>query len=96
MILIRRKLTPQEKARLLYKLRNRILARMAVRRTYSEKDDREDASPELIEKAKKSGVIQKVGDDWRIIAVKKKKLWDAHYQSKEKAEKALAAYHANK
>ena len=59
-------------------------------------DNREDASPELIEKAKTEGVVQKVGDSWRIVAIKKGKLWNAHYQSKEKAEKALSAYHANK
>lgn len=59
-------------------------------------DNREDASPELIEKAKSSGVIQKVGDSWRIISIKKRKLWDAHYNSRENAEAALRGYQANK
>ena len=72
---------------------------MAIYRTqrlYSKIDNREDASPELIEKAKKDGVVQKVGDSWRIVAIKKGKLWDAHYKSHESASKALSAYHANK
>lgn len=59
-------------------------------------DTREDASPEILEKAKTSGVVQKIGDSWRIVAIKKKKLWDAHYGSREKAEAALRAYQANK
>jgi len=63
---------------------------------FSKVDHREDASPELIEKAKKEGVVQKVGDSWRIVAIKKGKLWDAHYKSHESASKALSAYHANK
>lgn len=63
---------------------------------FSKVDNREDASPELIEKAKESGVVQKVGDSWRIVSIKKKKLWDAHYDSEEKANAALRAYQANK
>jgi hypothetical protein len=53
---------------------------MAIYRTqrlYSKPDNREDASPELLEKAKTDGVVQKVGDSWRIVAIKKRKLWDA-------------------
>lgn len=65
-------------------------------RRFSKTDNREDASPELLEKAKKEGVIQKVGGDWRIISIKKGKLWDAHYDSRENAEKSLRAYQANK
>lgn len=65
-------------------------------RRFSKTDNREDASPELLEKAKESGVVQKVGDSWRIISIKKKKLWDAHYDSKSKADDALRAYQANK
>lgn len=65
-------------------------------RRFSKIDNREDASPELLEKAKESGVVQKVGDSWRIISIKKKKLWDAHYDSKSKADNALRAYQANK
>lgn len=62
---------------------------------FSKPDNREDASPELLEKAKTDGVVQKVGDSWRIVAIKKRKLWDAHYASKEKAQAALAAYHCH-
>jgi hypothetical protein len=62
---------------------------------FSKVDNREDASPELLEKAKTDGVVQKVGDSWRIVAIKKRKLWDAHYASKEKAQAALAAYHCH-
>ena len=65
-------------------------------RRFSKTDDREDASPELIEKAKESGVVQKIGDSWRIISIKKKKIWDAHYDSKSKADNALKAYQANR
>lgn len=59
-------------------------------------DDREDANPELIEKAKTSGVIQKVGNYWRIVSIKKGKLWNAKYQTREKAAAALRGYQANK
>lgn len=65
-------------------------------RRFSKIDNREDASPELIEKAKKEGVIQKVNGDWRIVSIKKGKLWNAHYDSKAKAEASLRAYQANK
>lgn len=64
-----------------------------TRRLYSE---REKASPELIEKAKKEGVVQKVGDSWRIVAIKKGTLWPAHYISKERAAAALRGYQAQK
>lgn len=35
---------------------------------------------------------------WRIISLKTSpaEYWDAHYDTREDAEKALAAYHANK
>jgi hypothetical protein len=62
---------------------------------FSKPDNREDASDELLERAKTDGVVQKVGDSWRIVAIKKRKLWDAHYASKEKAQAALAAYHCH-
>lgn len=59
------------------------------------RDNREVASPEILEKAKTEGVVQKVDGEWRIVAIKKKRLWSAHYKSKESAENALKAYHAN-
>ena len=71
------------------------MATYRIQRLYSKPDDREDASQEVIEKAKKDGVVQKIDGSWRIVAIKKKKLWDAHYASKEKAQAALAAYHCH-
>lgn len=65
------------------------MATYRIQRLYSKPDDREDASPELIEKAKKDGVIQKVGDSWRIVAIKKGKLWRARYQTRESAANSL-------
>lgn len=47
-------------------------------------------------KCPKSGCIKKLGDKWRIISNKTGKLWPAHYKTKENAESALDAYHANK
>ena len=43
-----------------------------------------------------SGCIAKRGDKWRIISNKTGKLWPQHYDTKEKAENALDAYHANR
>ncbi len=50
------------------------------------------------------GVIQKDHNgDWRIVSMKTKKnksgkpeFWDAKYESKESAQKALGGYFANK
>lgn len=51
-----------------------------------------------LEKAKKSGVIQKRPDNgkWGIIAISKKLWWSQSYETKEKAQAALRAYQANK
>ncbi len=46
-------------------------------------------------KCPKSGCIKKQGDKWRIISNKTGKLWPQKYDTKESAEKALKAYHAN-
>ena len=43
-----------------------------------------------------SGCIAKRGDKWRIISNKTGKLWPQHYDTKEKAEAALDAYHVNR
>lgn len=61
--------------------------------------DREKVPVNIEKKARKEGVIQK--DDkgrWRIISLKTSpaEYWNAHYKTRESAEKALAAYHANK
>ena len=74
------------------------------RSTYvSEKMYREVVPPDIAEEGKNSGVIQKDKDgNWRIISYKKAnksgkpEFWDAHYETKEDAEKALSAYHANR
>lgn len=68
-------------------------------KTFSAKQDNREIVPaELVEKAKKEGVIQEYKGKWRIISLKAEppRFWDSHYTSKEKAEKALDAYHANK
>lgn len=60
---------------------------------------REKVPQAMEEKARKTGVVQKDSTGtWRIISLKTSpaEYWNAHYDSKEDAEKALAAYHANK
>lgn len=60
---------------------------------------REKVPQAIEEKAKRSGVIQKDSSGtWRIISLKTSpaEYWDAHYDTKEDAEKALSAYHARK
>lgn len=60
-------------------------------------DNREDVPEDILEKAKKEGVVQKDHNgDWRIVAIKKKKFWASKFSSKEKGEASLRAYHANK
>lgn len=64
-----------------------------------QKEYREKVPSDIAEEGKKSGVIQKdKNGSWRIISYKTNppEFWDAHYDSKEDAEKALSAYHANK
>ena len=61
--------------------------------------DRDIVPRDIAIKGKKDGVIQKdQNGDWRIISYKQNppEFWDAHYDSKEDAEKALGAYHAQK
>lgn len=61
--------------------------------------DREKVPAEIENKARKQGVIQKDSNGvWRIISLKTHpaEYWDAHYKTREDAEKALGAYHANK
>jgi len=48
-----------------------------------------------IEKKMSEGVIKKVGDSWRIYSAKDGHVWPQHYDSKEKAEAGLKAYHVN-
>lgn len=59
-------------------------------------DNRENATVSILKKAKSSGVIQKVNGSWRIVSIKKKKLWTPKYKTKSKAQAALRGYQANK
>lgn len=67
--------------------------------TLQQKEYREKVPSDIAAEGKRSGVIQKdKNGSWRIISYKTNppEFWDAHYDSKEEAEKALAAYHANR
>ena len=60
---------------------------------------REKVPSDIAKAGRKSGVIQKDrSGKWRIISYKTSppEFWDAHYDTREDAEKALAAYHAEK
>lgn len=66
---------------------------------FRQKIYREKVPFDIAEKGRTEGVVQKDRDgDWRIISFKQSppEFWDAHYDSKGDAEKALSAYHANK
>lgn len=59
-------------------------------------EPREKVPSSILEKAKKEGVVQKDGKgQWRIISIQKGEYWNAIYESKEKAEAALRAYHSH-
>lgn len=53
------------------------------------------AETELEEDKVPGSNIKKVGDKWRILSGKTGKMWKAHYDSKEDAEKGLKAYFAS-
>jgi len=61
-------------------------------------EDREVVPDYIAKEVDENGVIVKYKDSWRIVSKKQKpyEFWDAHYDTKEDAEDALAAYHANK
>ena len=71
----------------------------AAEKLYS-KQDREVVPDDIVEKVKNGGgVIQKDHNgDWRIVSMKTNPptFWDAHYDSKASARKALGGYFANK
>ncbi len=76
----------------------------AAQKEYS-KQDREVVPDDIVKKVKEGdGVIQKDHNgDWRIISMKTKtnksgkpEFWDARYDSKASASKALGGYFANK
>lgn len=61
--------------------------------------NREVVPKDIAKRGRKEGVIQKDSNgNWRIISFKTNppEFWNAKYKSKEKAENALQAYHANK
>lgn len=61
--------------------------------------NREKVPSDIEKKAREEGVIQKDSNGvWRIISLKTHpaEYWNAHYKTKEDAERALSAYHANK
>jgi len=60
---------------------------------------RDIVPPSIAKKGKKDGVVQKdQNGDWRIISFKQNppEFWDAHYDSKSNAKKALKGYQAQK
>ena len=71
----------------------------AAQKEYS-KQDREVVPADIVKKVKDGGcVIQKDHNgDWRIVSMKTNPptFWDAHYDSKALASKALGGYFANK
>lgn len=69
---------------------------MIILKRFSE---REKVPSNIEKKAREEGVIQKdKNGSWRIISLKTSpaEYWNAHYKTRESAEKALSAYHANK
>ena len=80
------------------KLLNAVFNQLCVLQLISKEfSEQEKAPKEMLERAKKEGVIQKGSDGtWRIVSLKKGTLWSAHYKSREKALGALRAYQKNK
>ena len=61
--------------------------------------DREICPPDFAKKARDGeGVVQKIDGKWRVISLKTEppSLWPQIFSSKEKGEKAVAAYHLHK
>ena len=60
-------------------------------------DAREPVPEDILEKAKKSGVVQKDKDgNWRIINIDGKVFWRAKFSSKEAGQRALQSYKMGK
>jgi hypothetical protein len=60
---------------------------------------RDKVPPSIAKEGRKSGVVQKdQNGDWRIISYKQNppEFWDAHYDTKSDAKKALRGYQASK
>ena len=80
----------------LLKSKNMIILRHNIEEKIFTSQNRLPVSEEDLEKAKIDGVVQKRPDGkWGIIAIKKGLWWSQTYNSRENAEKALRAYHAN-
>ena len=59
--------------------------------------EREKVPDDILEKAKRSGVVQQDREgNWRVISLKSGSYWPARYSSEAKAKSALAGYHASK
>lgn len=70
---------------------------MIIKRKYF--SGRETVPADIAEKGRKEGVVQKdKNGNWRIISFKTNppEFWNAKYDSRENAENALQAYHANR
>ena len=66
---------------------------------FSKAGDRDRVPEEIIKKVKSGeGVIHKYKGSWRIVSMKTNPptFWDAHYETREKAEAGLRAWAANK
>lgn len=64
---------------------------------YTKQFSREKVSQSDMNKAENSGVVQKKPNGkWGIISKQKGEWWDADYETEEKANNALKAYHAGK
>lgn len=73
------------------------LNRMTGGSLSKEFSEREKVPQDILEKAKKDGVIQKDHNgNWRIISLKKGEYWNAHYKTKDLASRSLRAYQASK
>ena len=60
-------------------------------------DNREKVPDDILEKAKKDGVVQQDREGrWRIINRKKGVYWSSVFKSKESGQAALRAYWSNK
>lgn len=72
---------------------------MILLRQNNYSSSREKVPPEIAKKAKEEGVVQQDSSGhWRIVSLKTSppEYWNAKYKTKDDAEKALSAYHAQK
>jgi hypothetical protein len=86
----------------LHHKRNAKLAKEEIKRReekkFSKAGDRDRVPEEIIKKVKAGeGVIHKYKGSWRIVSMKTNPptFWDAHYETRERAEAGLRAWAAN-